>query len=83
MPGHLVVVGGGVIGLELGSVWARLGAKVTVVEFLDKILGPMDGEISRQAMRLLQKQGIEFHLSAQGHRGRKEGQGCQPSPSNR
>jgi len=64
VPKQMVVVGGGVIGLELGSVWARLGAKVTVVEFLDKILGPMDSEISRQALRLLQKQGIEFHLSS-------------------
>ncbi|PYE88955.1 dihydrolipoyl dehydrogenase [Phyllobacterium leguminum] len=64
VPGHLVVVGGGVIGLELGSVWARLGAKVTVVEFLDKVLGSMDGEVSRQFQRMLEKQGIEFKLSA-------------------
>jgi dihydrolipoamide dehydrogenase len=64
VPERLVVVGGGVIGLELGSVWARLGAKVTVVEFLDKILGSMDGEVSRQFQRLLEKQGIEFKLGA-------------------
>ncbi|MER9343647.1 dihydrolipoyl dehydrogenase [Mesorhizobium sp. M0601] len=64
VPGHLVVVGGGVIGLELGSVWARLGAKVTVVEFLDTILGGMDGEVSKQFQRLLSKQGFEFRLSA-------------------
>ncbi|PRD44425.1 dihydrolipoyl dehydrogenase [Phyllobacterium phragmitis] len=64
VPGHLVVVGAGVIGLELGSVWARLGAKVTVVEFLDKILGPMDGEVSRQFQRMLEKQGIAFKLGA-------------------
>ena len=64
VPGHLVVVGGGVIGLELGSVWARLGAKVTVVEFLDTILGGMDGEVSRQFQRLLSKQGFEFKLGA-------------------
>ncbi|WP_420960650.1 dihydrolipoyl dehydrogenase [Brucella sp. IR073] len=64
VPGRLVVVGGGVIGLELGSVWARLGAKVTVVEYLDKILGSMDGEVSRQFQRLLEKQGIEFKLGA-------------------
>ncbi|MEI9419325.1 dihydrolipoyl dehydrogenase [Mesorhizobium sp. Cs1321R2N1] len=64
VPGHLVVVGGGVIGLELGSVWARLGAKVTVVEFLDTILGGMDGEVSKQFQRLLSKQGFEFKLSA-------------------
>jgi len=64
VPGHLVVVGGGVIGLELGSVWARLGAKVTVVEFLDTILGGMDGEVSKQFQRLLSKQGFEFKLGA-------------------
>ncbi|TKD31484.1 MAG: dihydrolipoyl dehydrogenase [Mesorhizobium sp.] len=64
VPGHLVVVGGGVIGLELGSVWARLGAKVTVVEFLDTILGGMDGEVAKQFQRMLSKQGIEFRLGA-------------------
>lgn len=64
VPGHLVVVGGGVIGLELGSVWARLGAKATVVEFLDTILGGMDGEVSKQFQRLLSKQGFEFRLGA-------------------
>jgi dihydrolipoamide dehydrogenase len=58
VPGHLVVVGGGVIGLELGSVWARLGAKVTVVEYLDAILGGMDAEVSRQFQRMLAKQGM-------------------------
>ncbi|MCO4317384.1 dihydrolipoyl dehydrogenase [Phyllobacterium sp. 21LDTY02-6] len=64
VPENLVVVGGGVIGLELGSVWARLGAKVTVVEFLDKILGPMDGEVSKQFQRMLEKQGLAFKLGA-------------------
>ena len=64
VPGHLVVVGGGVIGLELGSVWARLGAKVTVVEYLDTILGGMDGEVTKQFQRMLAKQGIEFKLGA-------------------
>lgn len=64
VPGHLVVVGGGVIGLELGSVWARLGAKVTVVEYLDTILGGMDGEVAKQFQRMLAKQGIEFRLGA-------------------
>jgi dihydrolipoamide dehydrogenase len=64
VPGHLVVVGGGVIGLELGSVWARLGSKVTVVEYLDTILGGMDGEIAKQFQRLLGKQGMEFRLGA-------------------
>jgi dihydrolipoamide dehydrogenase len=64
VPGHLVVVGGGVIGLELGSVWARLGAKVMVVEYLDTILGGMDGEVAKQFQRLLGKQGFEFKLGA-------------------
>ncbi|MEO1013749.1 MAG: dihydrolipoyl dehydrogenase [Pseudomonadota bacterium] len=64
VPEHLVVVGGGVIGLELGSVWRRLGAKVTVVEFLDKILPTMDGEVSRQFQRILKKQGVEFRLKS-------------------
>jgi dihydrolipoamide dehydrogenase len=64
VPEHLVVVGGGVIGLELGSVWARLGAKVTVVEYLDKILGQMDADVSKQFQRILAKQGIEFKMSS-------------------
>jgi dihydrolipoamide dehydrogenase len=64
VPGHLVVVGGGVIGLELGSVWARLGAKVTVVEYLDTILGGMDGEVAKQFQKMLAKQGMEFRLGA-------------------
>ena len=63
IPKHLLVIGAGVIGLELGSVWQRLGAKVTVVEFLDRILPGMDSEVARQSQRLLQKQGIEFKLS--------------------
>ncbi len=63
VPKHMVVIGGGVIGLELGSVWRRLGAKVTVVEFLDKILPPMDNEVSKQFQRILKKQGMDFKLS--------------------
>lgn len=62
VPAHLVVVGGGVIGLELGSVWRRLGAKVTVVEFLDRIGGAMDAEVAKQFQRILEKQGFEFKL---------------------
>jgi len=62
-PKSLIVVGAGVIGLELGSVWRRLGAAVTVVEFLDRILPGMDGEVGKQTQRLLEKQGIKFHLS--------------------
>ncbi|NML75815.1 dihydrolipoyl dehydrogenase [Rhizobium sp. S-51] len=64
VPGKMIVVGGGVIGLELGSVWMRLGAKVTVVEYLDTILGGMDGEVSKQFQRMLSKQGMEFNLGA-------------------
>lgn len=64
VPKHLVVIGGGVIGLELGSVWRRLGAQVTVVEFLDKILPTMDGEVSKQFQRILKKQGVAFKLSS-------------------
>ena len=64
VPERMIVVGGGVIGLELGSVWSRLGAKVTVVEYLDTILGGMDGDISRQFQRIMAKQGIEFKLGA-------------------
>src|SRR5579872_7075093 len=63
VPKSLLVIGAGVIGLELGSVWARLGAKVTVVEFLDRILPGMDSEVARQFQRMLQKQGMEFRLS--------------------
>jgi dihydrolipoamide dehydrogenase len=62
VPGHLIVVGGGVIGLELGSVWRRLGAKVTVVEFLDKITPTLDGEVGKQFQRILEKQGMAFKL---------------------
>ena len=64
-PAKLLVVGAGVIGLELGSVWARLGAQVTVVEFLDRILPGTDGEVARQFQRLLEKQNFKFHL---GHK---------------
>ncbi len=63
VPKRLVVIGGGVIGLELGSVWQRLGSTVTVIEFLDRILPPMDGEVSKQMQRILTKQGIVFKLS--------------------
>jgi dihydrolipoamide dehydrogenase len=60
VPEHLVVIGGGVIGLELGSVWKRLGAKVTVVEYLDQILPGMDGEVRKEAAKLFKKQGFEI-----------------------
>ncbi len=64
VPGHLVVIGGGVIGLELGSVWRRLGAQVTVIEFLDRLIPGNDGEIAKQFERILAKQGLKFRLSA-------------------
>lgn len=63
VPKSMVVIGGGVIGLELGSVWQRLGTKVTVVEFLDRILPGMDGELSKNAQKILTKQGMTFKLS--------------------
>ncbi|MBS0505683.1 MAG: dihydrolipoyl dehydrogenase [Proteobacteria bacterium] len=63
VPEHLVVIGGGVIGLELGSVWRRLGAKVTCVEFLDQILPGFDGEVRKEANKIFKKQGFEFKLS--------------------
>ena len=63
VPKHLIVVGGGAIGLEMGSVWMRLGAEVTVIEFADKICGPMDNQISKDLLRVLKKQGMKFMLS--------------------
>lgn len=65
VPAHLVVIGGGVIGLELGSVWRRLGSKVTVIEFLETITPGLDAEVSKQFKRILEKQGMEFKL---GHK---------------
>ena len=62
VPKTMAVIGAGYIGLEMGSVWARLGAQVTVVEFLDRILPGMDGEIAKQVQRILKKQGLEFRL---------------------
>ena len=62
VPKHLVVIGGGVIGLELGSVWRRLGAQVTVVEFLDQLLPGMDGDVRKEAAKLMAKQGMELKL---------------------
>jgi len=64
VPQKLLIVGAGIIGLELGSVWRRLGAEVTIVEFLDHILPGIDSEVARQFHRLLQKQGIAFRLSS-------------------
>jgi dihydrolipoamide dehydrogenase len=64
VPGHMVVIGGGVIGLELGSVWRRLGAEVTVIEFLDRITPTMDSEVGKQFERVLTKQGMKFKLKS-------------------
>jgi len=64
VPGKLLVIGAGVIGLELGSVWSRLGAEVTVVEYLDRILPGMDEEVANQFQRILTKQGFTFHLGS-------------------
>ena len=64
VPKSLIVIGGGVIGLELGTVWRRLGASVTVVEYLDNILPGMDGEIRKEALKIFKKQGITFKLSS-------------------
>ena len=64
VPGKLLIVGAGVIGLELGSVWHRLGAQITVVEFLDRILPGMDGEVAKQFQRILERQGFAFRLGA-------------------
>ncbi len=65
VPKHLIVIGGGVIGLELGSVYKRLGAKVSVVEYADSIIGMMDKDLGKQLQRVLKKDGIDFYLSHQ------------------
>ena len=75
VPNHLVVIGGGVIGLELGSVWLRLGAKVTVVEFLDQILPGMDGEVRKEANKIFKKQGFELKLGTKVTGATVEGDG--------
>ena len=73
VPAHLIVIGGGVIGLELGSVWRRLGAKVTVVEYAPTILPGNDEEIVREADRIFRKQGLEIHAGAKVTGGRRAG----------
>src|SRR5688572_28536389 len=72
VPGHMVVIGGGVIGLELGSVWRRLGAKVTVVEYLDQILPGMDSEVRKEAAKIFKKQGFEIRTSTKVTRAEKK-----------
>ena len=76
VPKHLVVIGAGAIGLELGSVWRRLGAKVTVLEYLDRILPEMDQELAAEALKVFAKQGLEFQLKARVTAARAEGDRC-------
>ncbi|HYN45080.1 MAG TPA: FAD-dependent oxidoreductase, partial [Allosphingosinicella sp.] len=72
-PGQMVVIGGGVIGLELGSVWRRLGAKVIVVEFLDQILPGMDGEVRKECAKIFKKQGFEIRTGTKVTKAAKKG----------
>ncbi|MCC7492172.1 MAG: dihydrolipoyl dehydrogenase [Fimbriimonadaceae bacterium] len=76
VPKHLIVIGAGYIGLELGSVWRRLGARVTVVEYLDRILPGTDGELAADALKLFRKQGLEFRLGAKVSGASVEGESC-------
>lgn len=76
VPGHLVVIGAGYIGMELGSVWRRLGAKVTVLEYFDRILPGMDLEIAAEAQKIFAKQGFEFRLGTKVLSARVKGKQC-------
>jgi dihydrolipoamide dehydrogenase len=76
VPGHLVVVGGGYIGLELGSVWRRLGSQVTVLEYADRILTGIDADIAAEALALFRRQGLDIHLGVQVTSVRRAGDGC-------
>jgi dihydrolipoamide dehydrogenase len=76
VPGHLVVIGAGFIGLELGSVWSRLGARVTVLEFLDRILPGTDAEVADHARKAMKRQGITFRLGTRVQSARRDGDGC-------
>jgi dihydrolipoamide dehydrogenase len=76
VPQKLVVIGAGAIGLEMGSVWSRLGSKVVVLEYLDRILPGMDAQIAKEAQRVLAKQGIEFKLGVKVTGVRREGERC-------
>ena len=75
VPAKMIVIGAGVIGLEMGSVWRRLGADVIVVEYLDRILPGMDNEVAKQFQRILEKQGFAFHLSSKVTKVEKKGKG--------
>jgi dihydrolipoamide dehydrogenase len=76
VPGRLVVIGAGVIGLELGTVWSRLGSKVVFLEYADRILPGMDSEICRKARRLYERQGLEFRLGTRVESARVVEEGC-------
>ncbi|UCG17044.1 MAG: dihydrolipoyl dehydrogenase [Phycisphaerales bacterium] len=76
VPEHLVVIGAGYIGLELGTVWLRLGARVTVLEYLDRILPGTDSQLARQALRIFKNQGLEFRLSSRVTAARIDGDNC-------
>lgn len=77
VPPRLVVIGGGYIGLELGSVWSRLGSKVTILEAMPQVLGGLDGEIAKIAVRIFQKQGLEFRTGTFVESARRVGDGCE------
>ncbi|MEQ9408314.1 MAG: dihydrolipoyl dehydrogenase [Fuerstiella sp.] len=76
VPGHLVVIGAGVIGLELGTVWRRLGSRVTVLEYLPRILPGTDAQVATEAQKILQKQGMEFHLGTKVQKVESDGTTC-------
>jgi dihydrolipoamide dehydrogenase len=76
VPGHLVVIGAGAIGLELGSVWSRLGAKVTVLEYLERVLPEMDGELAGEAAKIFRKQGLDIRLKSRVQAARIENGSC-------
>jgi len=76
VPEHLVVIGAGYIGLEMASVWSRLGAKVTVLEYLDRILPGMDSELAEHAYKTFKKQGLEFHLGCRVKSATTDGKKC-------
>lgn len=75
VPGHLAVIGGGYIGVEIGSVWRRLGAKVTVIEYLDRILPGMDSDLAAEAFKIFKKQGLEFRLKCRVTGAKSNGKG--------
>jgi dihydrolipoamide dehydrogenase len=77
VPGKMIVIGGGYIGLEMGSVWSRLGAEVTVVEFSDRIVSAMDSDISKEFKKVLEKQGLKFQLSTKVVSAKANGKGVE------